>query len=177
MNIEFGGSCKLRHKHVHIINQVIYISRIRYFKKKESCFCNIENTYAGFHTVKKKILAFCLDPRAGPGVERIGRTPPPLAQSVETWPIGVRLVCRELRPVSLEERILVIELSAVVDMQHITSALISVRRETMRARVWSVGFVAPSPRDNLCFLFVFFCIFSDTNHVHIHFFVICLSYS
>ena len=49
-------------------------------------------------------------PRAGPGVERIGRTPPPLAQSVETWPIGVRLVCRELRPVSLEERILVIEL-------------------------------------------------------------------
>ena len=43
------------------------------------------------------------------GVERIGRTPPPLAQSVETWPIGVRLVCRELRPVSLEERILVIE--------------------------------------------------------------------
>ena len=43
-------------------------------------------------------------PRAGPGVERIGRTPPPLAQSVETWPIGVRLVCRELRPVSLEER-------------------------------------------------------------------------
>ena len=48
-------------------------------------------------------------PRAGPGVERIGRTPPPLAQSVETWPIGVRLVCRELRPVSLEERILVIE--------------------------------------------------------------------
>ena len=50
------------------------------------------------------------DPRrAGPGVERIGRTPPPLAQSVETWPIGVRLVCRELRPVSLEERILVIE--------------------------------------------------------------------
>ena len=50
-----------------------------------------------------------LQPRAGPGVERIGRTPPPLAQSVETWPIGVRLVCRELRPVSLEERILVIE--------------------------------------------------------------------
>ena len=50
-----------------------------------------------------------LGPRAGPGVERIGRTPPPLAQSVETWPIGVRLVCRELRPVSLEERILVIE--------------------------------------------------------------------
>ena len=49
------------------------------------------------------------EPRAGPGVERIGRTPPPLAQSVETWPIGVRLVCRELRPVSLEERILVIE--------------------------------------------------------------------
>ena len=48
-------------------------------------------------------------PRAGPGVERIGRMPPPLAQSVETWPIGVRLVCRELRPVSLEERILVIE--------------------------------------------------------------------
>ena len=48
-------------------------------------------------------------PRAGPGVERIGRTPLPLAQSVETWPIGVRLVCRELRPVSLEERILVIE--------------------------------------------------------------------
>ena len=48
-------------------------------------------------------------PRAGPGVERIGRTPPPLAQSVETWPIGVRLVCRELRPVSLEERILVIK--------------------------------------------------------------------
>ena len=48
-------------------------------------------------------------PGAGPGVERIGRTPPPLAQSAETWPIGVRLVCRELRPVSLEERILVIE--------------------------------------------------------------------
>ena len=88
------------------------------------------------------------DPRAGPGVERIGRTPPPLSQSVETWPIGVRLVCRELRPVSLEERNLVIEL---VDMQHITSALISARRETMRARVWSVGFVAPSPRDNLSF--------------------------
>ena len=52
---------------------------------------------------------FLTAPRAGPGVERIGRTPPPLAQSVETWPIGVRLVCRELRPVSLEERILVIE--------------------------------------------------------------------
>ena len=50
-----------------------------------------------------------LGPPAGPGVERIGRTPPPLAQSVETWPKGVRLVCRELRPVSLEERILVIE--------------------------------------------------------------------
>ena len=44
-----------------------------------------------------------------PGVERIGRMPPPLEQSVETWPIGVRLVCPELRPVSLEERILVIE--------------------------------------------------------------------
>ena len=58
----------------------------------------------------------------------------------------------------------------MVDMQHITSALISARRETMRARVWSIGFVAPSPRDNLCFLFVFFCIFSDTNHVPIHFF-------
>ena len=38
---------------MHIINQVIYISRICYFKKKESCFCDIENTYAGFHTVKK----------------------------------------------------------------------------------------------------------------------------
>ena len=49
------------------------------------------------------------EPRVGPGVERIDRTPPPLAQSVETWPIGVRLVCRELRPLSLEERILVIE--------------------------------------------------------------------
>ena len=54
-------------------------------------------------------LSICYPPRARPGVERIGRTPPPLAQSVETWPIGVRLVCRELRPVSLEERILVIE--------------------------------------------------------------------
>ena len=31
-------------------------------------------------------------PRAGPGVERIGWTPPLLAQSVETWPIGVRLI-------------------------------------------------------------------------------------
>ena len=48
-------------------------------------------------------------PRAGPGVERIGRMPPPLAQLVDTWPIGARLVCRELRPVSLEERTLVIE--------------------------------------------------------------------
>ena len=53
--------------------------------------------------------ALSYKPRAGPGVERIGRTPPPLAQSVETWPIEVRLVCRELRPVSLEERILVTE--------------------------------------------------------------------
>ena len=58
----------------------------------------------------------------------------------------------------------------MVDMQHITSALISARRETMRALVWSIRFVAPSPRDNLCFLFVFFCIVSDTNHVPIHFF-------
>ena len=55
------------------------------------------------------ILQAHLSPRAGLGVERIGGTPPPLAQSVETWPIGVRLVCRELRPASLEERILVIE--------------------------------------------------------------------
>ena len=57
----------------------------------------------------QKLSGYQIKPRAGPGVERIGRTPPPLAQSVETWPIGVRLVCRELRPVSLEERILVIE--------------------------------------------------------------------
>ena len=55
------------------------------------------------------IFSDSFSPRAGPGVERIGRTPPPPAQSVETWPIGVRLVCRELRPVSLEKRILVIE--------------------------------------------------------------------
>ena len=43
-----------------------------------------------------------------PGRTRGSENRPP-AQSVETWPIGVRLVCRELRPVSLEERILVIE--------------------------------------------------------------------
>ena len=77
----------------------------------------------------------------------------------------------------IKDKISTCSKSAVVDMQHITSTLISARRETMRARVWSIGFVAPSPRDNLCFLFVFFCIFSDTNHVPIHFFVICLSYS
>ena len=62
-----------------------------------------------FESVEISNIFLYLKPRAGPGVERIGRTPPPLAQSVETWPIGVRLVCRELRPVSLEERILVIE--------------------------------------------------------------------
>ena len=61
-------------------------------------------------TAEANAIDLALDfPRAGSGVERIGRTPPSLAQSVETWPIGVRLVCRELRPVSLEERILVIE--------------------------------------------------------------------
>ena len=38
LNIEFGGSCKLRHIHVHIINQLIWlicISRIRYLQKKK----------------------------------------------------------------------------------------------------------------------------------------------
>ena len=109
-------------------------------------------------------------PHAGPGVERIGGTP---QQSVKTWSIGVQLVCHELRPVSLEEKILVIE---HVDMQHITSALISARQETMRARVWSVGFVVPSPRDNLCFAFSSFSFVSSLipTMFPFTFFVICV---
>ena len=75
-----------------------------------SCSTKCTNVKTTGYMCKVSILSTSdYTPRAGPGVERLGRTPPPLAQSVETWPIGVRLVCRELRPVSLEERILVIE--------------------------------------------------------------------
>lgn len=69
-------------------------------------------------------------------------------------------------------------LTIAIDMQHITSALILGRRVAIRARVWSVGFVAPSFRNNYCALVIFLCIFLDTNHVPVPFylFYICLSF-
>ena len=59
-------------------------------------------------------------------------------------------------------------------MQCVTSALISAKRETMRARLWSVGLVAPSPRDNLYLSLLCVCIVPDTKHVPINLFFICL---
>ena len=62
-------------------------------------------------------------------------------------------------------------LTLIVCMQHITLALISARREAMWTRVWSIGFVAPSPRNTFCFLFLSFSIVPDTYHMPINIFL------
>ena len=62
-------------------------------------------------------------------------------------------------------------LTLIVGMQHITLALISARREAMRTRVWSIGFVALSPRKTFCFLFLSFSIVPDTYHKRLSFYL------
>ena len=39
---------------MHIINQLIFVSRIRYLKKKESCFCAIEKRISWLSYYEKK---------------------------------------------------------------------------------------------------------------------------
>ena len=62
-------------------------------------------------------------------------------------------------------------LTLIFGMQHITLALISARREAMRTQVWSIGFVALSPRNTFCFLFLSFSIVPDTYHMPISVFL------
>lgn len=61
-----------------------------------------------------KILPFrvhinCKSSMPHPGLRELAGRSIPFAQSTETWPIGMQLVCRQLRPVSLEDGILVTE--------------------------------------------------------------------
>ena len=81
LNIEFEGSCKLR----HIINQLICLEYVIYKKKKKkTCFCFIKTNNLAC-TVKKYILAFCWK-----NIKRSDLGTPPLHSKIK-WSVPKRV--------------------------------------------------------------------------------------